>query len=354
MPPQGAAAADAAAADALRPCSTSELDRAAAAQPNPGRPLLHRLNRVEYANAIRDLLALDVDVASLLPPDDSSVGFDNIADVLGVSPVLLERYLAAACGSAPSRSATIASPPAETSYPCRGGRVQAQHIEGLPLGTRGGMVVQHTFPVDGEYVIKPTLWRNNVGPLRGLEHPAAARDSVDGGACTSATVGTPEEHQDLVRRPGEHRAMPDSTSACRCVLPITAGPHEIGVTFVAKTAAQEPRSCSPFLQPARRRRHLRHPAGGHRDDRRDRSTSTGRATRRAAARSSPAGQPAASLRGATRTCACARTIMPALARRAYRRPATDADVQRLLTSTRRGRARAASTTGVSGRAARVC
>src|SRR4249920_2926479 len=96
MPPQGAPRPDAAAAGALRSWLEQELDRAAVAQPNPGRPMLHRLNRVEYGNAVRDLLALNVDVASLLPPDDSGYGFDNIADLLGVSPVILERYLEAA------------------------------------------------------------------------------------------------------------------------------------------------------------------------------------------------------------------------------------------------------------------
>ena len=96
MPPPGLPRPARPAADAFVSFLTADLDRAAVAQPNPGRPLLHRVNRAEYANAIRDLLALDVDVASLLPPDDSSAGFDNIADVLGVSPVLLERYLSAA------------------------------------------------------------------------------------------------------------------------------------------------------------------------------------------------------------------------------------------------------------------
>jgi hypothetical protein len=96
MPPAGMPRPDQAAHDGLVAWLESTLDRAAEARPNPGRPVLHRLNRAEYANAIRDLLALDVDTASLLPPDDSSSGFDNNADVLGVSPSLLERYLSAA------------------------------------------------------------------------------------------------------------------------------------------------------------------------------------------------------------------------------------------------------------------
>src|SRR5439155_17277835 len=96
MPPQGVRRPDATTYHGLTAWLEGELDRVAAASPNPGRPMLHRLNRAEYANAIRDLLALDVDAASLLPPDDSAYGFDNISDVLGVSPSLQERYLAAA------------------------------------------------------------------------------------------------------------------------------------------------------------------------------------------------------------------------------------------------------------------
>ncbi len=96
MPPQGAPQPDPATRGALVSWLTTSLDRAGAAKPNPGRPVLHRLNRAEYANAVRDLLALDVDPSTLLPPDDSAYGFDNVGDVLGVSPVLLERFMEAA------------------------------------------------------------------------------------------------------------------------------------------------------------------------------------------------------------------------------------------------------------------
>ena len=111
MPPQGAPRPDEATQAALVTWLETTIDRASAARPNPGRPALHRLNRAEYQNAIRDLLALDVDAAALLPPDDSSYGFDNVADVLGVSPALLERYMGAAEQSARWRSATRRPPP---------------------------------------------------------------------------------------------------------------------------------------------------------------------------------------------------------------------------------------------------
>src|SRR4029079_7219857 len=122
------------------------IDRAAGPIPNPGHTLLHRLNRAEYTNAIRDLSTLDVDASSLLPPDDSSYGFDNIADVLGVSPALMERYLAGShkISALDLRDPAIAA--LDASYRPAPDSTHTQHVEGLPLGTRGGMLIRHTFP----------------------------------------------------------------------------------------------------------------------------------------------------------------------------------------------------------------
>src|SRR5262249_27362772 len=149
-------------------------------KPNPGRPALHRLNRAEYANAIRDILALDVDATALLPPDDSSSGFDNNADVLGVSPALLEHYLTAS--SKISRLAVwdVTIRPATVTYRTRGDASQTGHTEGLPLGTRGGLSVHHTFPVDGEYVIKVKLLETTLGTIRGLEFRHQLEVLLDG------------------------------------------------------------------------------------------------------------------------------------------------------------------------------
>jgi len=151
MPPEGVPKPPAAARAAFTGALEASLDRAAARRPDPGTPALHRLNRAEYANAVRDLLALDVDVAALLPPDDSAAGFDNIADVLGVSPALIEGYAAAAANI--SRRA-IGSPTIgldRTTYRMPGDVSQDAHVDGLPLGTRGGLVITHTFPLDAEY-----------------------------------------------------------------------------------------------------------------------------------------------------------------------------------------------------------
>src|SRR6185503_1879403 len=150
MPPPGSPRPDPAALDAFAGWLEGELDRVAARSPNPGRPMLHRLNRSEYANAIRDLLHLDVDAPLLLPPDDSAFGFDNVSDVLGVSPSLQERYLTAASTiSALAVGDTRMRPGGET-YRVPQDLSQDQHIDGLPLGTLGGTRVRHIFPVDGE------------------------------------------------------------------------------------------------------------------------------------------------------------------------------------------------------------
>ena len=150
MPPPGMPRPPLAKYEQLRDWLEAEVDRKAAAHPNPGSVVLHRLNRTEYANAIRDLLDLQIDATTLLPPDDSARGFDNVAGSLTISPTLLEAYTTAATRisrmavgfwKSPTAAAYIAPPDSS----------QNQHIEGLPFGTRGGMAVRHTFPSDGEY-----------------------------------------------------------------------------------------------------------------------------------------------------------------------------------------------------------
>ena len=189
MPPQPARRPDAATYERLIGWLEGELDRAAAAAPNPGRPVLHRLNRAEYANAIRDVLAVDVDVASMLPPDDSAYGFDNISDVLGVSPSLQERYLTAAKKvSALAVGDTSMAAGSET-YRIRQDLSQDQHLDGLPLGTIGGIQVRHTFPLDGEYTFQVKLYRTNLNIVRGLQYPHDVEFTVDGQRVHLATIG---------------------------------------------------------------------------------------------------------------------------------------------------------------------
>ena len=163
MPPSGAPRPDRAALDAFAGKLEAELDRAAAANPNPGFTGLHRLNRTEYANAIRDLLALEIDAATLLPADDSSEGFDNIADALGVSPALAERYAAAATKVSRMAVGNILTNAFTTTYRVPGDLAQTAHIDGLPLGTRGGILVHHNFPLDAEYDIKVRARSGGIG-----------------------------------------------------------------------------------------------------------------------------------------------------------------------------------------------
>jgi cytochrome c551/c552 len=166
MPPAGLPRPSSAAYEALTVALENELDRAAQANPHLPVPGVHRVNRTEYSNAIRSLLALDVDAAAYLPADDSSYGFDNVASGLGVSPALVEGYVEAA-----AKISRIAlgheTAPARKVYHVREDYSQEEHIEGLPFGTRGGMLVHHYFPADGEYAISWDPVRTTVGGLYG-------------------------------------------------------------------------------------------------------------------------------------------------------------------------------------------
>src|SRR5271163_3143028 len=155
MPPAGMPRPDAATYSALATWLETQID--GASQPYAGRPILHRLNRSEYANAIRDLLALDIDAAALLPPDDSAFGFDNISDALGLSPSLQEHYLDAALkiGALAVGDPKIA--PGSETWRIRQDLSQDEHVNGLPLGTVGGSAVRYNFPLDGEYSFQANL-----------------------------------------------------------------------------------------------------------------------------------------------------------------------------------------------------
>jgi cytochrome c5 len=189
MPPQGAPHPDAQTQLALISYLTSSLDRAAASHPNPGRPLVHRLNRAEYANAIRDLLALEVDASALLPPDDAAYGFDNIADALGISPVLLERYLTAAGKISSLAVGDPTTGPAGETFRIRQDASQDIHIEGLPIGTVGGILAKTTLPLDGTYDFSIKLFRTNLGVVRGLEYEHQLEYTVDGERVHLSRVG---------------------------------------------------------------------------------------------------------------------------------------------------------------------
>jgi hypothetical protein len=246
MPPQGSPAPDAAARNSLVTLLTNALDAHALAHPDPGRPLVHRLNRAEYGNAIRDLLALEIDPTNLLPADDSAYGFDNVADVLGVSPVLLERYLSAAGKVSALAVGDPDSGVGMETFRVRQDASQDRHVEGLPIGTVGGMLAHITLPLEGEYVIQPRLFRTNLGAMRGLEYEHQIEISVDGARVHLAAFGGDEDFKASLRNPT--LAGDDVEARARAKVRLTAGPHTIGVAFIEKTAAQNSWRLQPFLR----------------------------------------------------------------------------------------------------------
>ncbi len=330
MPPLGNPRPDKAESASLIAALATPLDRAAAAKPNPGRFLLHRLNRTEYTNAIRDLLSLSVDGSSLLPPDDESYGFDNIADVLGVSPGLLEQYVNASEKIARLAVGDMTVGPLAQTYRTRPDLSQDQQVEGLPPGTRGGFVVRHNFPLDGEYTLKVVLARNSVEVPRGLEEPHQIEILVDGERVFQATVGGKQDTDVVTRSPIDGRKMLEARLQVR--VPIKAGPRSVGVTFVKKDNAEFDYLLQPFLRTTLdpvNEVGLPHVeslivAGPYN------STGPGDTpSRRQIFVCKPA--------KADAELPCATRILSALARRAYRRPVTDADLQPLLAFYAEGR-----------------
>ena len=246
MPPAGLPRPDEAARRALVASLEATLDQAARANPNPGRPLAHRLNRAEYANAVRDLLALDVDVTSMLPPDDSSGGFDNNADVLGVSPVLLESYLSAAERIAALAIGDPKTPPNGELYRVRQDASQDRQIDGLPLGTMGGIQIEANLPLDGEYQFQVRLFRTNLGTMRGLEYPHQLEISVDGERVHLASFGGDKEMAASSDNPTTTGDSVDGRFTAR--VPLKAGPRTITVAFIEKTHALNTRRLESYVR----------------------------------------------------------------------------------------------------------
>jgi len=319
---------DQATRDGLVSWLQTTLDRAAATNPNPGRPLVHRLNRTEYANAIRDLLALDVDSASLLPPDDSGYGFDNIADVLGVSPVLLERYLSAAGKISALAVGDPGVGPAGETFRVRQDASQDVHIEGLPIGTVGGLLAKTTLPLDGEYVLQPTLFRTNLGAMRGLEYPNQLEITVDGARVQLAPFGGDADFK---------ASLENITAAADAVearfttrIHLKAGPHEIGVAFIERSATQNTlrlqsyiRSSNDTLDPAGHPHLLTFTVTGPFNPTGPGDTPS----RRRIFTCHPVNTGSANSKD---ELPCARKILTTLSRRAYRGFSTPADLQRLM------------------------
>lgn len=212
------------------------IDSINLASPQPGKSSLHRLNRTEYGNAIRDLLGLQVDISEYLPADDEGYGFDNIADVLRTSPSLLEQYLGASRKISELAVGDINTLPLSTVYRAPADSPHFQHITGLPLGTRGGMLIEHNFPLDAEYEFNSYLIRNIVGYMTGLEWPHQFEISIDGEQVFTAQVGGEEDN---LRSDLNFAEAADTIDArLKTRIPVTAGHHSIAVTFYDKNGAE--------------------------------------------------------------------------------------------------------------------
>jgi hypothetical protein len=323
MPPAGEQLPDAEATNELVAFLETQLDAAAAANPNPGLKSLHRLNRTEYGNAIRDLLALEVNPSALLPNDSEAYGFDNIADVLGTDPSLMDRYLSAAWKVTSAAMGDLGLAPAVTTYRVPPDRSQNDHVEGLPFGTRGGMLVSHHFPVDGEYVIRPRLWRNTVDVVRGTETPHDLEVSLDGGRLSLTRFGGPDDEVPAQMFPGKTADEIDARFETRVT--VAAGQHDVGVTFAKKSSATRQEVLQPF---AREKHDARMDVG---IPELDQIVIEGPLSI-AGSGDSPSRARIFSCYPASAAdeAPCATEILSTLARRAYRRPISDAERDRLV------------------------
>ncbi len=362
MPPAGMPRPDKATYDGFATYLETSLDRAAAAKPNPGRVAIHRLNRAEYKNAVHDLLATDIDVESLLPVDDSGYGFDNIADVLSVSPMLLVRYMSAA--GKVSRSA-IGDPnvlPNLETYDVPYLLTQDERMsEDLPFGSRGGIAIRHNFPVDGEYVIKIRLRKAGIEhdkQIIGLTDPHQLDVRLDGTRITLFTVGGEQPRNDAsaagapAKKKFGYDFSGDTADAHLEVrFPAKAGTRLVGVNFLNDTWEREGALDSPLAE----YRLLDKSSEG-------RSDSPGTKEDTPAVSQVSIGGPY-NTKGLGETpsrrkifvCrpansadepACASKILSGLARSAYRRPVTEGDIQPLLNLYKIGRKDGGFETGI--------
>ena len=368
MPPAGRPRPDRATAHAFVSWLENELDRSAMARPDPGRSAVHRLNRVEYANAIRDLFGLEVDVNALLPADDEQHGFDNIADVLSVSPTLIERYLSAARKISQLAVGDLNLRPVAETYPIHGGLNQDGEIsDDLPFGSRGGVAIEHNFPVDGEYIVRLSLRKQEYGYVRGMGQPHEMDVRLDGSNIGTFTVG---RVWDVGERPpmgyaGKFDQVYNSSSfpdwelyalnadkGLDVRVTVKGGRHLVGISFDRHSALPEgilplptDRSTYSYGQDEMQDGNPAvsvvqiigpyNPTGASELQSRDKLFVC-----------QPTGEKIAEGR-------CAENILSALARRAYRRPTTDSDVETLLAFYEDGRTEGGFDAGIRAAVERI-
>ncbi|MBW8885057.1 MAG: DUF1587 domain-containing protein, partial [Planctomycetia bacterium] len=334
MPPPGARRPDEADRTAALNSLETELDKLAAATPNPGRTdTFRRLNGTEYQNAIRDLLALEFDAASVLPSDSASYGFDNIT-VGNLSPTLLESYVTAAEKISRLAVGGPSLSPGGANVRLRPDLTQEKHVEGLPIGTRGGALVEHTFPVDGEYEITIRLARDRNEHIEGLTETHQLDLLLDNGRVKTFRVEPASKARTTNAAAAAGPDAPDSAAALtpdnmdghlKIRVPVMAGPHTLGVTFEAKPTLLLETARQPYEAHFNYYRHPRiqpavyeiaivgpyNPTGPGNTPSRQRIFTC---------------HPAVSARPQEQD-ECGKKILSSLMRRAYRRPITEADLK---------------------------
>ena len=325
MPPPGMPRPEAAAIDAFVAELETSIDAAAAADPNPGRPILHRLNRTEYSNSIRDLLGLEINAESYLPPDDMSEGYDNMSDVLTISPVLLESYMGTAGKISRMAVGDPEAAPVVETYVVPQAFSQMRHVPGTPFGMRGGTVVRHNFPADGEYTFWMSFYYASIGPLFGDNIPAEGEQievAIDG------------ERVALLDIPRDIKTVDDVRTE---PIKVTAGPHDVSAAFIERGVGPVEDFVMPF------ERVLVDLSTGHFPG------LTGLPHLRNLGINGPYNVTGVSPIPShekifvchpddhTEEISCAREIVSKLARQAFRRPVTDQDVDQLMFYFRSGR-----------------
>jgi hypothetical protein len=322
MPPEGSLRPKTSAYDSIVGWLAGSLDREAAEHPTPGRTgTFRRLNRTEYQNAIRDLLALDIDASAFLPNDESSRGFDNVT-VGDLSPTLLDRYITAAQEISHLAVGSPRRSPGGDTIRVRADLTQEEHVEGLPIGTRGGALIPYTFPQDGEYEIQLRLTRDRNEHVEGMREPHELEVLLDRERIALFTVTPPRTEREN-QTADEH---------LKARIHAKAGPHKIGVTFLKKSSSLLETKRQPFQAHYNMHRHPRispalfqvsitgpYLAKGSGDS----------PSRRRLFVAEP--------KGPDDEEATARLILSTLIRRAYRRPITDVDLQKPMEFFRQSR-----------------
>jgi hypothetical protein len=293
----------------------TSLDEAAAVHPNPGRVALHRLNRAEYASAIEDLFGLRIDPGALLPKDDEADGFDNVASVLTVSPSFLDQYISAARVVSNRALGNPAARATSATYRPARGTDQAVRVEGLPLGTRGGLLIEHLFPADGDYKLNISGLAA-AGYVRGMEYQHTLVVTIDGVKTFQAQIGGDEDLKAIDQQQASAVAAINARFQ-NIPVSVTAGPHKVGVTFVARTYAESDEVLHSFR-----------PGVGEDRIPKVASLEIVGPFSTAGVSNTPSRQRIFVCRpgSSAEELPCATRILSTIARRAFRRPVTDADL----------------------------